>query len=161
MGETTAEIEGLIEKRRARLDSGLDELEGKLEAVTDWRGHFERQPLTWVGTVLAGGVVFGLASTSRRPPQTLASAAPSRTPGVSGVVRGRLSDGASDLLRTAASALLGIAAARLTELINDVVPNLRQELDRTARGHSASRSTTSAINPDAEPIQDGPAVTAR
>lgn len=143
MVETAAQIEGFIEQRRERLGSNLDELEGKLMTATDWRGRFERRPMAWLGAVLAGGVVVGLAATGRRrrASRELITDLPSRA---SSVVFDGVSDEVSDVWRAVKSALLGVAASKVTEVIGEAVPGFREEFARTGRGRSASRAASAA-----------------
>lgn len=136
MVETTAQIEGFIEARREKLGSNLEELEGKFKTATDWRGQFERRPMTWVGAALAGGVVLGLVGNShrRRASRKLVEELPSRASRASSVMFEGVSDEMSDLWSVVKGGLLGVAASKLTEFIGDAVPGFREELGRNGRG---------------------------
>ena len=51
MGESTDEIKQEIALQRNQLGSNLNELETKAKSLTDWRGQFEKNPMTMVRIV--------------------------------------------------------------------------------------------------------------
>ena len=57
MGQATSEIEAHIAETRTDLGSNLQELEQKVKSVTDWKQHFQKNPMTLLG-VAFGGVLW-------------------------------------------------------------------------------------------------------
>jgi Protein of unknown function (DUF3618) len=55
MGQTTNQIEAHIEDTREHLGSNLHELEQKVKSVTDWKQHFQTNPITMLGVAFGGG----------------------------------------------------------------------------------------------------------
>lgn len=58
MGETVDQVEARINRARSGLAAGLHELEAKVDSVTDWRTHFEKQPFAWLGVAFVAGFVL-------------------------------------------------------------------------------------------------------
>jgi len=63
-GETLEQIEKHIDATRGQLGDNLNELEGKLREVVDWRVQFDAHPLPLLGLALGAGLL--LASMVRR-----------------------------------------------------------------------------------------------
>ena len=55
MGQATSQIEAHIEETRTDLGSNLQELEQKVKSVTDWKQHFQKNPMTAIGRGLWRG----------------------------------------------------------------------------------------------------------
>lgn len=144
MAETVRQIESEIDRSRAELGSHLRELEERVDAAMDWREHVRSRPFLAVGAAVAGGVLLGqlVRSGRRRGASGLALASVSPGPGHSIDVRGK----AYDLWENVANAMIGVAAARLTGYISDLVPGFSDELhrqeafagDRTIEHHGPS-----------------------
>jgi hypothetical protein len=66
MGKTTDEIVNDIDQTRGDLKSNLEELEGRLKAVTDWRVQVSRHPAAMVAAALVGGALLSLMTGKRR-----------------------------------------------------------------------------------------------
>ena len=58
MGEATSQIEAHIENTREELGSNLQELEQKVKSVTDWKHHFQKNPMTLLGVAFGGGILL-------------------------------------------------------------------------------------------------------
>ena len=58
MGQATSQIEAHIEDTRADLGSNLQELEQKVKSVTDWKQHFQKNPMTLLGVAFGGGILL-------------------------------------------------------------------------------------------------------
>ena len=63
-GETLEQIEKQIDAKRNQLGENLNELEGKLRDVMDWRVQFDAHPLPLLGIAFGAGLL--LASMVRR-----------------------------------------------------------------------------------------------
>ena len=58
MGESSDQIATHIDQTREDLRFNLEELETRMKAVTDWRGHFRRHPGPMVIAALSAGVLL-------------------------------------------------------------------------------------------------------
>ncbi|MEP6934702.1 MAG: hypothetical protein ABI988_12290, partial [Nitrospirota bacterium] len=58
MVQTTHQIEHYIDHKREELGSNLHELETKISAATDWRHHFQNNPMTLIAVAFGGGIVL-------------------------------------------------------------------------------------------------------
>src|ERR1035437_2069299 len=66
MGQATSQIEAHIEDTRADLGSNLHELEQKVRSVTDWKQHFQTNPMTLLGVAFAGGILLATMLSGRK-----------------------------------------------------------------------------------------------
>jgi len=143
MAESSDQIAGDIESRRDALRSNLEELEGKVRAVTDWRLQVRRHPGVLLGVAFgAGFILAGLVRPPRRRPQGRSTAAAvaaaeqraqrsAPAPASSGHVR--------RLWEDVQGALIGVGASKLTDTLSQFLPGFREHLDATrarrARGN--------------------------
>lgn len=144
MGQTANQIEHHIENTREHLSSNLRELENKVKSAADWRHQFERRPLIFLGLALGGGVLVATAigrnSGSRHhhhyappaPPQG-AAAQPSHLHIPSALAP--TIDRASKVWDTFSGALVGIAAARVKDYVDHVLPGFAEQYHRAESGH--------------------------
>ena len=58
MGQTTDQIENVIDQTRENLKTNLEELETRVKAVTDWRSQFRKHPGSMLVAALVGGVLL-------------------------------------------------------------------------------------------------------
>jgi predicted alpha/beta-fold hydrolase len=66
MGERTNQIEAHIESTRDKLGSNLNELQQKVKSITDWRQHFQSNPMTMIGVAFGGGILLATMMAGRR-----------------------------------------------------------------------------------------------
>src|SRR5689334_16637181 len=59
MDEKPDQIIGHIEAQRDQLGRNLNELEDRVRQTTDWRTHYERNPMLVLGAALGGGLLLG------------------------------------------------------------------------------------------------------
>jgi hypothetical protein len=136
MGQTIQQVEAHIDITRAQLGSNLEELDRKLDAMTDWRQHFRVRPFTVLGAAFAGGVVLAVSLRSRS-------------------ARPRYSSSSETHVGTAAQkyhalrtwdnikgALIGVAAARVKDYVGELIPGFREQFERTE--HPAASFDTTA-----------------
>jgi hypothetical protein len=113
VGHTTDQIESTLERTREDLGAHLEELGQKVRDVTDWHYHFQNNPLPFVAAAFGGGIL--LATMLQHPPGAPASSfGPNRHPLVE--TWGDIKD-----------ALWRVAASRVTNFVEDVVPGFAQE----------------------------------
>src|SRR5579863_1906664 len=116
MGQRTDQIESQLREEREELRANLGELGERVRSLTDWRRQFRNYPLLGAGLAFGGGLL--LASLLRGT----TGAAPRHPPGsTSG--RGQLSS-AWQAIQTA---LIGVAATKVTDVLIAVMPGLREQ----------------------------------
>jgi len=140
MGETTEQIAAQIESTRANLGANLHELEGKVKSATDWRQHFQKNPMTLIGVAFGGGVVLARMASGRKA---------NRLAGMSA----RMSEGSPTVQRIASDprtqqvletwdhikgALIGVAAERFKNFIGEMVPGFEEHFEKATRPESES-----------------------
>jgi hypothetical protein len=121
--QTTNQIEHYIDHKREELGSNLHELENKISAATDWRHHFQQNPMTLIAAAFGGGVV--LASLLGGPQRRRSAPTDPRT--TPNPPRAQ----ALDKWDHIKSALIGVAAARFTDYVEEVIPGFREQLEKT------------------------------
>ena len=135
MGETTNQIEAHLDKTRANLDQNLHELENKFRSAVDWKQQFQKKPSGLLAVAFGGGLVLSMMVGRRRTRQSSVTQAPSQH-----------SNGGSGILwNNMKSALVGVVSARFTELVEELVPSLRAQLQRTS---DSSKATNGRRNAD-------------
>jgi len=128
MDRATDNIQQHIYREREVLRSNLEELEGRVRAVVDWRRHFRSHPALWLGCALAGGLFIALAAP--RPQGASRPLAYRReTEPFIGYTDHRRRE-ISLAWRTIESALIGVAAAKLKEMLVRVLPGFGEQLAR-------------------------------
>jgi Protein of unknown function (DUF3618) len=130
MVETTAQIETHIETTREHLGANLDALEEKLKSATDWRAYFQSSPGTLLGAAFAGGVALAMVAGTRRDHRAPRRATLVAGPKPSPRVRGPHTQEVAAMLDNIKGALIGVAAARMKDLVAEVVPGFQEEFDR-------------------------------
>jgi hypothetical protein len=139
MGQTTDEIKSHIESKQGDLRSNLEELEGRVKSMADWRQHFRRNPGVGLGFAFAGGLLFAsmFGGTDSRAAGTYRpSHAASRGAG------NRLMLQAWENIQ---SALVGVAASKIADTVAQIVPGLREHLARSP-GADDARETDHSGN---------------
>jgi len=126
MGETKYQIENHIENTRADLGANLQELEYKVKSVTDWRQQVSNHPMTMLGIAFGGGVLLA----------TLAGGRTYRRAGFVSSVHDT-QNGAEKPSKVLEAwdnikgALIGVAATRFKEFVDEVVPGFHEHYERT------------------------------
>jgi len=138
MDETAHEIEAHIDRTRERLGSHWKELEDKVDAATDWRGHFRERPRLFLGAAFVGGAMLGTAlraKSSRRSPNHA---------GNTSFADGGTSTQAQalELWNNVKGALIGVASVRIKECIGELVPGFDEHYRRAEQRVAASDPAT-------------------
>jgi hypothetical protein len=157
MGQTASQIENHIEDQREDLSSNLRELENKVKSVTDWRHQFESRPLAFIGLAFGGGILLakvvgassgggerhrhyyygagsgtGAAGTSSATDRRAARASSAPSP---------VMEQAQHAWENIKGALVGIAATRLKDYVEEIVPGFSaqyQEVAHSSKAHAGS-----------------------
>jgi hypothetical protein len=157
MGERPDQIESHIRKERSALENNFSELEQKVKSAFDWQTQFAEHPGMGLAIAFLGGAVVaaiipkGASSDDDQPERThdyrsdwtpytnrpaaasdagSSEGAPSRAYSAYTQVRGQSSE-VWDNLRTAA---LALAATRVGEYIDQVVPGFTEHYKKAASG---------------------------
>ena len=128
MGENINQIEREIVAERHRLGRNLNELEVKAQQLGDWRTHYRNNPKLALGIALTGGLMLGAMAGRGRPSRT---DDPRETMDRVPRPQSRLSRQIEDTWLSLSGALLGVAAARVVEVVSSVIPGLRGETSRS------------------------------
>jgi len=127
MGESTDEIKREIAVQRNDLGSNLNELESKAKSLTDWRGYFEKSPMTMIGVAFGGGLLLATMAGGRRShhrARNLQTAEP------------RESSIPSKTFETWANvkgALFGLASGKAVDFLNEVIPGFGEHFGKQQR----------------------------
>ena len=126
MGQTTDQIEAHIEDTREDLGSNLHELERKVRSVTDWKQHFQTNPATMLGAAFGAGMllatVVGGGTTRRNGFYRSGSESDAHR------VTHRQKHKALEVWDNIKGALVGVAATRLRDVVDELVPGFREQL---------------------------------
>lgn len=57
MGETAQQIKSHIDHERRALRSNLEDLEGRVRSITDWRQYVRSSPAAMLAAAFAGGLL--------------------------------------------------------------------------------------------------------
>jgi hypothetical protein len=137
VAERPDQIARHIESARSELGSNLHELEDKVRQEADWKTHFERNPMTLMGLAFGGGVLlaamFGTSSGGGRI-ATEEYQTGKRSGG--GIRYTQVADSWSTLK----GALIGLAGAKVRNVLNEVLPGFSEQYDKMERENSASAS---------------------
>ena len=129
MGEKAERIERHIEQQRSEVRDNMLELKQKVRRSVDWRAQVDERPLVMVGLAFGAGFLVSalLGNVNSRPDFGRMSSDDTRAPAES-------SHGATwEILKGAA---IGLAATRLKEIVEELVPGFQEEYRKAeaARG---------------------------
>lgn len=143
MGQNSDQIERQIDVRRGELGQSLNELQAKVEQVTDWRAHFQKRPMVIIGAAFGGGLLLasmtGRRSRSRRHyrEDTQPLHASEHRRGTE-LQKGK----ALETFDSIKGALIGVAANTFKDLLGELIPGFRQQLEQTTRAKAATPSSS-------------------
>ncbi len=127
MDRPTENIERHIDHERELLRSNLEELEARVRAVLDWREQFRNNPVTLLSVAFGGALILGLVA--GRPARPPGSVYPPEAASSEARMDARHRE-ISFAWRTIESALIGVAAAHLRDLLAKVIPGFREQIAR-------------------------------
>lgn len=152
MGETSDQIERHIQETRNDLSNNFNELEEKVRTAVDWRAQFEERPGMMLGLAFGGGVLLSALLPSLRSrrrssePQWDASAN-HEVPNFSSNSGTQSEDKINRALETWGAlkgALVGVAASKLSDFVEDMLPGFKQEFTNARTGKNSGRSVSSS-----------------
>jgi hypothetical protein len=121
MGETSEQIERHLQRTRNDLSDNLSELEVRVKSAFDWRTQFEERPVTMMAVAFGGGAL-------------LSALLPHRSSHRRSFGGDSVTVQAWDALK---AALIGVATAKLSGFIEDLLPGFNEEFTRAknSNGH--------------------------
>jgi hypothetical protein len=132
MGQATSQIEAHIEDTRADLGSNLHELERKVKSVTDWKQHFQTNPMTLLGVAFGGGILLatmlGGRKSGRRGERGFSSPATGPEPHAGSDQQKHKALETWDNIK---GALIGVAATRFKDFVGEAIPGFHEQFQRT------------------------------
>jgi hypothetical protein len=131
VGQTTYQIENDIERTKDDLGANIHELEQKVKEITDWRYHYQNHPMTLLGAAFGGGILLAtmFGGTGRRRFSASETQPAYRS--------GRPKQKAVETWDHIKDALVGVAAARVTDFVGELVPGFRDEFHSRAKQQSS------------------------
>ena len=151
MGETSDQIERHIQQTRNDLSENFNELEEKVRTAVDWRAQFEERPGTMLGLAFGAGVLLSALLPSPRS-RGRSSEPHWDAPANHGVQdfssnsRTETDDNESKALETWTAlkgALAGVAASKLSDFVEDMLPGFKHEFMKARTGKGSERSVSS------------------
>jgi len=149
MDERPGEIVSHIEQQRERLGRNLDELENKVKSTTDWRTHFDKNPMLAMGVALGGGILLsamlgGSGNSHRSRSRYSGWSQNNRSADTSSLSSSRPGsayqlDKVAETVDNIKGALFGFAAAKVKTLLTDALPGFDQHLNETERKNAAAQ----------------------
>jgi len=139
MGQTTNQIEQYIDSKREDLGSNLSELESKVKSMTDWKHHFENSPMTLLAVAFGGGIVLAsmLGGRKRRvrvfSDSSVSLPRPASRFTETMPATEQLKDKALETWDNIKGALIGVAATRVKEYVEEVIPGFQEQYRRVER----------------------------
>lgn len=137
MVQTTEQIEKHIEQTHENLSSNLHELELKVRAVTDWKQQFQSNPMTMLGVAFGGGIALAAmlrgGKSRGRKERIYSNQTSTYTPNTES-----LQGKAMDTFDNIKGALMGVAAARLTDFVDELIPGFNEHFQRTGEKSKAA-----------------------
>ena len=130
MGQTTNQIEAHIESTRDALGANLKELEQKVHTATDWKHHFQKNPMTMLGVAFGGGILLASMLAGRKSVRGGRSyTSPSPSDPRAGADHQKHK--ALETWDNIKGALIGVAATRFKDFVGEVVPGFHEQFQRT------------------------------
>jgi hypothetical protein len=138
MGEKSNQIERQIQAERGQLGQNLNELQSKVQEVTDWRAQFQKRPTLMMGAAVGGGLL--LASLTGRRSRSKRHFTEDRSDGASERRRGTelQKNTALETFDTIKGALIGVAANTFQDFLGQLIPGFKEQFQKTAQQKSAA-----------------------
>jgi hypothetical protein len=117
MTQTKEQIEAQIDHARMELNANLHELEERATSAMDWKQQFDAKPGTLLAVAFVGGIALSLllgGGGGRRRP---------RHSGLPPLQQPRAAKAESEVWNQVKGALIGLAAARITDYAGHFFPS--------------------------------------
>ena len=130
MGQTADQIESEIAQKRTALADNLDELRQKAKATVDWRSQIHERPGTMLAIAFGGGILLSALFSALRGPAKVHAESPSDNFADNDPPANRPTSATRKNLDALGGALLGIAATRTSNILEEILPGFRSEFER-------------------------------
>lgn len=157
MDEKSDEILEQIESQRNQLGANLNELQTRVRQTTDWRMHFDRNPMLMLGAALGGGIMLGaMVSTARsRSSGSYTGSKHFTSAGTGSTATSVQRSRASETIDHVKAALIAFATAKAKEFMNAALPGfdnyLRDAESKGSRGEAGDHQTDYSAGSDGQP----------
>ena len=133
MDEKSDQIERQIVAERGQLGRNLNELESRVQDMTDWRAQFQKRPMLMIGVAASGGLLLasitGRRSRSRRRPAE--DSGDGRYEHRRGTELQK--NKALETFDTIKGAMIGVAANTFQDFLGQLIPGFREQFQKTAQ----------------------------
>jgi len=138
MGQTTDQIEAHIHNQREELGSNFHDLEHEVKAMTDWKRHFQNNPMKMLGVAFGGGILLAsmIGGSKGRRRRSDFSAHPGTSEPHAATERQKYH--ALETWDNIKGALIGVAATRFKEFVSEMVPGFREHYKKGDQNLPAS-----------------------
>lgn len=159
MDEKPDQILEHIETQRSQLGSSLNELETRVRQTTDWRTHFDNNPMLVLGIAFGGGMLLGASVGGGKRGRSKYSSSKYSSPNYTGAAATKADANyyesasdqntassqqrrrASETLDHIKAALIAFATSKTKEFLNDALPGFEQHLTEAQKGSSSGQRT--------------------
>jgi hypothetical protein len=121
MGEKSSEIIDEIETSRNKLGENLSDLESRIREAANWRTHYERHPYVFMGAALGGGLLLSRILLGGRGSNGATVRHDARHQALA-----RERGPAAEILDKVKSALVVYGAAKVKELLREILPGFQE-----------------------------------
>jgi hypothetical protein len=137
MGEKSNQIERQIQTERGELGQHLNELQSKVQEVTDWRAQFQKRPMLIMGVAVGGGLL--LASLTGRRSKSTRHLPENGSDVASGHRRGTelQKNKALEAFDTIKGAMIAVTANTFQDFLGQIIPGFKEQFQKTAQEKSA------------------------
>lgn len=144
MGEKSSQIERRIAAERGELGQNLNELQSKVQEVTDWRIQFQKRPMLMLGVAVGGGLL--LASVTGRRSRSGRHYVDDRGGGGHEHRRGTelQKSKALETFDTIKGAMIGVAANTFKDLLGELIPGFEEQFQKTVQQKRAGVTSESS-----------------
>lgn len=154
MGEKSNQIERQIQAERGELGQHLNELQSKVQEVTDWRAQFQKRPMVMMGVAAGGGLL--LASLTGRRSKSTRYFSEHGSDVASAHRRGTelQKNKALEAFDTIKGAMIAVAANTFQDFLGQILPGFKEQFHKTEQEKRApgmaptSSPRTPATSPD-------------
>jgi hypothetical protein len=130
MGEKADLIERHIQQQRGEFGNNVLELKQKVRRSVDWRAQVDERPLTMIGLAFAGGVFLSVLLDGRRGYSMPRLSSDDQPP-----YRSQAHSETWEVLKGAA---LGLAATKLKDVVEELLPGFQDEYRKAEAGRRPS-----------------------
>src|SRR5665213_87150 len=133
MGEKSSEIEQHIQDQRVELDGHINELGDKVRNAVDWRAQVDERPLVMIGAAFAGGILLSALFPPKRRPSNFSrrekrnANSENKTAWPNPYPEDPVKPKKPRALDTVKSALYGVAAAKVGNYLEEMIPGFNEE----------------------------------